>query len=285
MILRRLTTAFRKQDWFTVMVEILIVVLGVFLGIQVANWNDARIDQGRAQAYLERIGLDLDADLATLADRKDFWRQVSRYGEAGLRYAASGSADDTSHWAVLLAYFQAREPLNKSARSAFQSEKPQIVRAVASDSSRRYGRVTSRARCGFSGETLSGRAFAGHPARFDSLIWNNQTTLVEATPGDPAKTPSRPCRLVQRFPGQVAEFITTQATYDDLRSAGDLELITNLDIRNELARYYNFGAAATVVERPAYREHVRGIIPMEIQAYFWDSCYESNATGFQQMFD
>jgi len=92
-----------------------------------------------------------------------------------------------------------REPLNKSARSAFQSEKPQIVRAVASDSSRGYGRVTSRARCGFSGETLSGRAFAGHPVRFDSLIWNNQTTLVEATPGDPAKTPSRPCRLVQRF--------------------------------------------------------------------------------------
>jgi len=94
----------------------------------------------------------------------------------------------------------AKEPLNKSARSAFQSEKPQIVRAVASDSSRRYGRVTSRARCGFSGETLSGRAFAGHPVRFDSLIWNNQTTLFEATPGDPAKTPSRPCRLIQRFP-------------------------------------------------------------------------------------
>ncbi len=115
-----------------------------------------------------------------------------------------------------------KEPLNKSARSAFQSEKPQIVRAVASDSSRsavlqagtvcpqdkkclpeersaRYGRVTSRSRCGFSGETLSGRAFASHPARFGSLIWNDQTALAEATPGDPAKTPSRPCRLVQRL--------------------------------------------------------------------------------------
>ncbi|PKM03443.1 MAG: hypothetical protein CVV17_04480, partial [Gammaproteobacteria bacterium HGW-Gammaproteobacteria-7] len=84
---------------------------------------------------------------------------------------------------------------------------------------------------------------------------------------------------------QVAEFITTQATYDELRSAGDLELITNLDIRNALARYYNFGAAPTVVERPAYREHVRGIIPMAIQAYIWDSCYESNASGFQRMFE
>ena len=192
MILRRLAAAFRRQDWSTVGVEIIIVVLGVFIGIQVANWNDARIDEGRAAAYLERIGQDLDADLATLTDRKGFWDQVSRYGETALRYAQTGTADDTSHWAVLLAYFQA---------------------------------------------------------------------------------------------SQVAEFITTQATYDELRSAGDLELISDLDIRNALAGYYHFGAAPTVVERPAYREHVRGIIPMEIQAYIWDSCYESNASGFQRMFD
>ena len=39
MILRRLTTALRKQDWFTVVIETLIVVLGVFLGLQVNNWS------------------------------------------------------------------------------------------------------------------------------------------------------------------------------------------------------------------------------------------------------
>ena len=37
MILRRLSDAFRKQDSFTVAVEILIVVLGVFLAIQLAT--------------------------------------------------------------------------------------------------------------------------------------------------------------------------------------------------------------------------------------------------------
>jgi len=75
----------------------------------------------------------------------------------------------------------AREPLNKSMRSAFQSEKPQIVRAATSDSSRSYGRIASRARCGFSGETRMGRAFAGPPA----------------------EAPSRPRRLVQRFPNDI----------------------------------------------------------------------------------
>jgi len=101
-----------------------------------------------------------------------------------------------------------REPLNNSARSAFQSEKPQIVWCDVSDSSRSYDRTAQRARCGFSGETLSGRApdqvwgrlFAGHSTRFGSLIWNDQTAVAEATASDPAKTPSRPRRVIQRFP-------------------------------------------------------------------------------------
>ena len=37
MILRRLATALRKQDWFSVAVETRIVMFGVFLGLQVNN--------------------------------------------------------------------------------------------------------------------------------------------------------------------------------------------------------------------------------------------------------
>jgi len=33
-----------------------------------------------------------------------------------------------------------------------------------------------------------------------SLIWNNQTTLAQAKPEPPAKAPSRPRRVIQRFP-------------------------------------------------------------------------------------
>ncbi len=90
-----------------------------------------------------------------------------------------------------------KEPLNNSAWSAFQSEKPQIVWCEPSDSSHSYGRGSQRARCGFSGETLSGQAFAGAPPRLDSLIWNDQTTLAQADPEPPAKAPSRPRRVVQ----------------------------------------------------------------------------------------
>jgi hypothetical protein len=92
-----------------------------------------------------------------------------------------------------------KEPLNNSARSAFWSERPQIVRCNTSDSSRSYGRVAQRSRCGLSGKTHTGRAFAGPPPRLDSLIWNDQTTLAQAKPEPPAKAPSRPWRVTQRL--------------------------------------------------------------------------------------
>ncbi len=55
MILRRLADAFRRQDWFTVAVETLIVVFGVFIGLQVNNWNEARQQAALHTTLLERL--------------------------------------------------------------------------------------------------------------------------------------------------------------------------------------------------------------------------------------
>ena len=52
MILRRIAEAFRRQDWFTVFVETMIVVVGVFVGLQVDNWNAARVDDAALMAEL-----------------------------------------------------------------------------------------------------------------------------------------------------------------------------------------------------------------------------------------
>ncbi len=55
MILRRVIAHFRKQEWFTVFVETMIVVLGVFLGLQVNNWNEAQTDKRLEKQYLQRL--------------------------------------------------------------------------------------------------------------------------------------------------------------------------------------------------------------------------------------
>jgi hypothetical protein len=55
MIIRRLASALKSQDWFQVVIEIFIVVIGIFLGLQVTDWNDERAERLRERVYLERL--------------------------------------------------------------------------------------------------------------------------------------------------------------------------------------------------------------------------------------
>jgi len=57
-ILRRVIEHFRKQEWTAIAIDFVIVVAGVFVGIQVSNWNGSRIDRLRADNYVERIHSD-----------------------------------------------------------------------------------------------------------------------------------------------------------------------------------------------------------------------------------
>jgi hypothetical protein len=49
MILRSLTKHVKDQNWFAVGLDFAIVVIGVFIGIQVANWNDERLKSARGK--------------------------------------------------------------------------------------------------------------------------------------------------------------------------------------------------------------------------------------------
>ncbi len=44
MIFRRFAGNFRQQDWTAVVVELVVVVLGVFIGLQASNWNAEQAD-------------------------------------------------------------------------------------------------------------------------------------------------------------------------------------------------------------------------------------------------
>jgi hypothetical protein len=66
MILRRLATAIREQNWFTVALEILIVVVGVFVGLQADQWNQSRKDRLVEQQYLTSLKADFQVDIREL---------------------------------------------------------------------------------------------------------------------------------------------------------------------------------------------------------------------------
>ena len=109
MILRRLTQSLKEQNWTAIWIEFILLVTGVFLGIQVSNWNAARADDARAQAYLDRIYGNLETDLQSIERREVLWPQVITYGKAAIRYAETGERVDGSAWKTVLAFYQASQ--------------------------------------------------------------------------------------------------------------------------------------------------------------------------------
>lgn len=61
MILRKFSAAIREQDWFTVVLEILIVVVGIFIGLQADEWNQTRKENQHAERALEELRVDFVA--------------------------------------------------------------------------------------------------------------------------------------------------------------------------------------------------------------------------------
>jgi hypothetical protein len=67
MILRRVIAHFRKQEWTAIFLDFVIVVAGVFMGIQVQQWNNERADRARERIYLQRVLADVELSIETTA--------------------------------------------------------------------------------------------------------------------------------------------------------------------------------------------------------------------------
>ena len=90
MALRRLADQIREHNWFVVAIELGIVALGVFLGLQVSNWNDARIGRAVAAGHLAEIAEDLQAHLAF--NERLYGSAVARIGAADYLLREAGRA-------------------------------------------------------------------------------------------------------------------------------------------------------------------------------------------------
>lgn len=55
MILRRMIEHVKAQNWTAVALDFVIVVVGVFMGIQLGNWNEARADRADERQLITRL--------------------------------------------------------------------------------------------------------------------------------------------------------------------------------------------------------------------------------------
>lgn len=79
MIPRRVAEHAKAQNWFAVTLDFFIVVVGVFIGIEVANWNQARQDGQEERRYYGQLLVDLRSDLESFAEAE---RRADRHDKA-----------------------------------------------------------------------------------------------------------------------------------------------------------------------------------------------------------
>ncbi|MEM1379778.1 MAG: hypothetical protein AAGH41_04045 [Pseudomonadota bacterium] len=109
MILRSLTEHVRTQNWFAVGLDFAIVVVGVFMGIQLGNWNEERARQAQEQSYL----ILLHEELVENGDRSKrllaYYETVTAAAERGLAYLEGTEDCETGCEALLIDFFHASQ--------------------------------------------------------------------------------------------------------------------------------------------------------------------------------
>lgn len=101
----KLSARLRAHDWTAALIELLIVILGILIALQVSNWNQGRLDRARAESYYLRLQAELAADIRSMAAAQDFWGQVAGFGRAAIAHSETGQRVDGSNWKTVLAYY------------------------------------------------------------------------------------------------------------------------------------------------------------------------------------
>lgn len=103
MILRSVTKHVKDQNWFAVFLDLLIVVFGVFIGIQVSNWNEELAGEKQAQILLKRIHHDLNNDILSINAELDYQAAVRNYAMTAID-ALNGDPSVSDEQFVIGAY-------------------------------------------------------------------------------------------------------------------------------------------------------------------------------------
>ncbi len=107
MIYKRVAARLRAQDWLAITIELAIVVIGVFIGTLVANWNAERVDKRAVERLIEQLQPKLRQIERVVAEDQAYYAVVRSYAKT----AKAGWARDSaiSDKDFVIAAFQATQ--------------------------------------------------------------------------------------------------------------------------------------------------------------------------------
>jgi len=80
LILRRFSHHIKEQNWFAVGLDVIVVIVGIFLGMQVTEWNDERKTEARSQEYTKRLLADLLVEYKYVTSLEEYFSTAYKSG-------------------------------------------------------------------------------------------------------------------------------------------------------------------------------------------------------------
>ncbi|WP_026377522.1 hypothetical protein [Aestuariibacter salexigens] len=109
MLLRRVMEHVRTQNWTAVFLDFIIVVVGVFIGIQVANWNEQRADNQRELTLLKALKVELIDSIRQTNTIVNAYKQVSESGIRAVSYLEEDASCKQDCVQIIVDFFHASQ--------------------------------------------------------------------------------------------------------------------------------------------------------------------------------
>jgi hypothetical protein len=91
MLLRRTLHHFRRQDWIAIGLDFVVVVIGIFVGLQADAWNEDRKDRIRERSSLEQLYADFGTAARQAQGMADFHAEKDEALQFALDATVRGS--------------------------------------------------------------------------------------------------------------------------------------------------------------------------------------------------
>ena len=122
MIVSRVVEHMKQQHWTGVFIELVIVILGVFIGLQVQEWASARAEQRRADVLFQQLLGDLDSEKSNLQADRDYLEVTAAYARTAMSDLETPGSVDPGTW-VASAYQATQVYEAQGNRSTFDEMK------------------------------------------------------------------------------------------------------------------------------------------------------------------
>ncbi len=115
MILRRLIENLRAQNWTAIALEFVIVVTGVFIGTQVSNWNEQRLEKRDIERMLSQLQPQLQEFIQFFENAANYYATTRSYAEVA--FAGWEGRTTVSDSEFVIAAYQASQIMGISTDS------------------------------------------------------------------------------------------------------------------------------------------------------------------------